>query len=274
MKTLNFKRLREWLSPLPLALLIVVSASSCNENDDINPTDNGATIKFTSSTNDIKSATLKNDTVNGVFVESFTINIGEIELEFDDDDPMFENDSVASDYDLEGPFTIDLMKDGNSLETTLVNNVDLPAAAYDEIEFELDENEDSDSPMYGKSMHIEGTINNTPFVFWSDEEMELELEFGNDVMLEKMRETLITVSLNITSLFDPAWGGIDLTNAVDGNNDGVIEIYPEDPDGNSDLADYVTDKLESALEAYEDSFEDDVEDDDDEDDVEDDDDDN
>lgn len=249
-----------------MGLLIVVLASSCNENDDINPGEKGTTIKFTSTTNTLKSAALKSDTVGGVYVESFKINIGEIELEFDDDDPMFENDSVASDYELEGPFVIDLMKDGNALETTLVNNVNLPEAAYDEIEFEFEENEDPDSPMYGKSIDIKGTINNTPFILWSDEELELELEFDNDVMLEKMRETLITVSVNIPSIFDPVSGGVNMTNAVDGNEDGIFMIHPNDTDGNSDLADHVMDTLEDALEAYEDSFEDDDDYDDDDDD--------
>ncbi|MGM0376539.1 MAG: hypothetical protein ACQEQ0_07175 [Bacteroidota bacterium] len=260
MKATNFKRLKKGLSPLFLGLLIVGLASSCNENDDINPADKGATIKFTSTTNATKSAALKSDTVGDVFVESLIINIGEIELEFDDDDPMFENDSVASDYELEGPFAIDLMKDGNALETTLANNVDLPEAAYDEIEFELEEGEDSGSPMYGKAIYVEGTINNTPFVFWSDEELELELEFDNDVMLEKVRETLITVSVNVSSLFDPVAGGVDMTSAVDGNEDGTIEIHPDDPDGNSDLAEHVMETLEDALEAYEDSFDDDDDD--------------
>jgi hypothetical protein len=49
---------------------------------------------------------------------------------------------------------------------------------------------------------------------------------------------------------------IDLSNAADGNENGIIEIYPGDPDGNNDLADLLWDRLEDIIEAFEYSMDD------------------
>ncbi len=110
--------------------------------------------------------------------------------------------------------------------------------------------------MYGKSIRIEGTINGTPFIFWSDEEIEIEIEFEELVYLDEVSRAVLTVSFDLSSLFNPAVGGIDITSATDGNQNGIIEIYPGDPDGNSNLAEQILEKIELIAEAYEDMDED------------------
>lgn len=241
------------------ALLIVslaVFLSSCDKDDD--NLKNQTAIKFEANylTATAKTSIAKSTLAEILVVESFKINIEEIEIEFDENDPMFATDSVATDYELEGPFEIDLMKDGNALETTIVNNVEFPSAAYEEIEFEFSKSENSISDMYGKSIRIEGTINGTPFIFWSDEEVEIEIEFEELVYLDEASSAVLTVSFDLTSLFNPAVGGIDITTATDGNQNGIIEIYPDDPDGNSNLAEQILEKIELIAEAYEDMDED------------------
>lgn len=249
MKTMNlFKAL--------LIVSLAVFLSSCDKDDD--NLKNQTAIKFEASylTATAKSSITKSAIAEAVVVESFKINIEEIEIEFDDDDPMFATDSVVTDYELEGPFEVDLMKDGNALSTTIVNNVELPSAAYEEIEFEFSESENSISDMYGKSIRIEGTINGTPFIFWSNEEIEIEIEFEELVYLDEASRAVLTVSFDLSSLFNPAVGGIDITSATDVNQNGIIEIYPEDPDGNSDLADLIWEKIEVIIEAFEDKYDD------------------
>lgn len=231
-----------------IAILSMVFAFifiSCDKDE----TEGGLSLKFKATEN-----TLKSSPADSIVIESFMINIGEIELEFDDNDPMFETDSIASDIELEGPFEVDLMKNGDPLSTTIVQNVELPQAAYDEIEFEFRESEDSASDMLGKSILVKGTINGTPFVFWTDEEVEMEIEFENDVFLEEAQMAVITVAIDVLALFDPLQGGISIAGATDGNDNGIIEIFPEDPDGNEDLADQLWDKLEDIIEAFENQF--------------------
>lgn len=236
-----------------IVLAITVFLISCEKNDDT--LKNQTAIKFEANQT-LKSGQLKSTSTAEVVIESFKINIEEIEIEFNDNDPMFLADSVATDYELEGPFEVDLMKDGNALETTVVKNVELPSAAYDEIEFKFRESENSISMMYGKSILVEGTINGTPFIFWSDEEIEVEIEFEELVDLDEASRAVLTVSFDIASLFDASIGGVDISAAMDTNENGIIEIYPEDPDGNSDLADMVWEKLEVIIEAFEDRYDD------------------
>ncbi|GAO29401.1 DUF4382 domain-containing protein [Geofilum rubicundum] len=237
-----------------IVLAITVFLISCEKEDD--NLKNQTAIKFEANSQALKSAQLKSASAAEVAIESFKINIEEIEIEFNDDDPMFLSDSVATDYELEGPFEVDLMMDGSALETTVVNNVELPSAAYDEIEFEFRESENAISMMYGKSILVEGTIDGTPFIFWSDEEMEVEIEFEELVDLDEASRAVLTVSFDIASLFNPAMGGIDISSAMDANENGIIEIYPESPDGNSDLAEMVWEKLEVIIEAFEDKYDD------------------
>jgi hypothetical protein len=227
---------------------------SCSKDDSLK---NKTKIKFESTNLTSKTTSLKSTLAESVVIESFKINIEEIEIEFNDDDPLFATDSVATDYELEGPFEIDLIKNGNSLETFITGNVQLPSAAYDEIEFKFRESDNSISLMYGKSVLIEGTINGTPFIFWTDEEIEVEIEFEEIVYLDEASQAVLTVSFNLASLFNPALGGIDISNATDGNQNGIIEIYPEDPDGNNDLADLIWEKIEDIIEAFEEDGDDD-----------------
>ena len=241
MKTAN---LFKALMIISLALFFL----SCKKDDEKGL----ASIKFEANYPTTKSTPVKNSSTVGVVIESFTINIEEIELEFDDDDPMFATDSVVTDYELNGPFVVDLMKDGNALETTIVNNVELPTAAYDEIEFKFRESKILISEMYGKSIQIKGTINGTPFSFWSDNEIEVEVEFEQLVYLDEASRAILTVSFDLVSLFNPAVGGIDITSATDGNANGIIEIYPGDPDGNSNLANLIWAKVEHIIDAFED----------------------
>jgi len=247
MKTLNLMK-----TVVILSLLAIFS--SCSKDDD--EVKNKTAIKFQATYPTSKSADLKSTLVDGIALESFKINIAEIEFEFDDDDPLFDDDSIATDYELDGPFEIDLMVDGNPLETIIVNNVELPAAAYDEIEFEFDMNKNRNSELYGKTTIIKGTIDGTPFIFWSDDEIEMEIEFDELFYLEDAANAMLTVSFDLGALFNPALGGINISSATDGNQDGVIEIHHDDPDGNSNLAKLIWKRMEHIIEAFEDQYDD------------------
>ena len=64
------------------------------------------------------------------------------------------------------------------------------------------------------------------------------------------------MSFDLNYLFDPEYSGIDIIAALDGNKDGVIEIYPGDPDGNHNLAKLIVKRIKDIVEAFEDSYDD------------------
>ncbi len=237
------------LFPFFLLSSFLFTLASCEKEEDL--TDGNAALKFKG----VYNSNMKTkSSASGVIVESFTINIEEIEFEFDDDN---DNSGLTySEIKLKGPFEIDLVKDGQGQVVTLFNDLNLPETGYDEIEFEFDKNENPISEMYKKTVLVKGTINGTPFIFFTDEEFEMEIEFEDPVDLSEVESAIIMVSFDVQALFDPAQGGIDLSNAQDGNGNGIIEIYEDDPDGNEDLAEKIEDRLEDIIEAFEDLWDD------------------
>ena len=246
MKTLNFLR------PLFFLFSVVFLVTSCEKDD--GQKDGNTAIKFQGIYSPSSTMQAKSSALSGVAIESFSINISEIEFEFDDESSN--NGLVYSEIKLKGPFEMDLVKDGQGQVVTLINDLNLPRTGYDEIEFEFDKNESPISPMYKKTVDIRGTINGTPFIFFSDEEFELEIEFEDPVDLSEVERAIIMVSFDVQALFDPAKGGVDISNAQDGNGNGTIEIYENDPDGNKYLAEKIEDRLEDIIEAFEDLWDD------------------
>ena len=228
-----------------IIMLIAVFLYSC-EKDSSN-----AVLKFQGINN--SSPAKGTAPVEGVVVESFTINVSEIEFEFDDDD---NNGLTYSDIELKGPFEIDLIENGQAKVVTLIDDLNLPEKGYDEIEFEFDKNENRNSDMYEKTVLVKGKIDGTDFIFFTDEEFELEIEFEKPFDLSEVKSVIVTVSFDVYALFDTAQGGTDITAAQDGNGDGLIEIYKEDPDGNENLANKIKNQLNNIIEAFEDEYDD------------------
>ena len=52
----------------------------------------------------------------------------------------------------------------------------------------------------------------------------------------------IVIDFDLGQILDSV-NGVDLTLATDGNQDGVIEISPEDTDGNNALAEAIRNKI-------------------------------
>ena len=239
MKTVNLFR-------AALILAIAAFSYSCDK-EDVGLRNGNAALKFKGAYN---QASTRSAVVSEVAVESFTINIKEIEFEFDDDN--HNNGLTYSEIKLKGPFEINLVEEGAGNVITLISDLNLPETGYDEIEFEFDKNENPNSDMYKKTVLIKGSIIGTPFVFFTNKESEMEIEFEEPFSLSDGKAAIVTVSFDVQALFDTALGGIDISGAKDGNGDGIIEIYKGDPDGNESLAYRIEERLDDIIEAFED----------------------
>ncbi len=177
-------------------------------------------------------------TDNKVVVNSFKINIKEIEFDMDDDfsngDGFYGDDD---DIELKGPFELNLL--GGPTEIVGLN---IPNGVYEEVEFKMHKSNNSSSDMFNKSIKMEGTINAVPFIFWHnvEEDFEIDYEDTNQQLVVKENNPV-----NVVFDFDlnAVLSAIDLSTAVDGNKDGIIEISPNDPDGNRSLANKIKDKI-------------------------------
>ena len=203
-----------------------------------------------------------------VFVSDFRINISEFELEMDESEFEVEYESESEsgefefeaewdddgyfdyedEFELEGPFELDLLAGEISFLT-----VDVPNGKFEELEFKFDRSTDANSDLFGKSVLIQGTVNDIPFEFWHDFEDEVEVDYENpefDITIRDNTEG-ITIEFDLSLIFDVV-SGIDLSQAADGNEDGTIEISPQDEDGNNALAQEIRELIKTAIELLDD----------------------
>ena len=194
-----------------------------------------------------------------IVLEEFKINIREIEFEYDEPDAESETDSetevenIYEDVKLKGPFELNLLDNSGAGLDQIITSTDIPNGNFEEIEFKLHKNEVSSDNMYGKSVYASGNINGIPFVFWhdTDEEFEIDFEDVNQNIILTGESLQVIINFNLGLLFN-ADTGIDFSQVADGNENGIIEIHPDDADGNSWLADILKDALEDATDLIED----------------------
>lgn len=197
---------------------------------------------------------------SAVELEEFKINIREIEFEFEEPEieaeTEAEEDSLENIYEdvkLKGPFEVSLLGDGGSALSQQLTATHVPNAVYEEIEFKLHKGKDAGTPMYGKSVYASGTIDGKSFIFWhdTDEEFEIDFEDRNKNLQLNGQSLELIINFNLGLIFDSV-NGIDISGAQDGNGDGIIEISPDDEDGNQDLADRLKDAIEDATDLIDD----------------------
>ena len=208
----------------------------------------------------IKGATL---TASFITLETFLINIEDIEFEMDDDiDDIDDNDDyedndgdddgdddkgIADDdddgdsdeFEIKGPILIDLLSDevGNGL---VVATSDLPNGVYEEAEVELDRyKKDPANKMYNHTMLIEGQIDGKPMEMWYNGDYDIEIDFpdsGQSLALSG-DDINVYIDFHINKMLETL-NSIDFSGAKDGNNNGIIEIGSDNVDGNHDFAHY------------------------------------
>jgi hypothetical protein len=179
-----------------------------------------------------------------VVISDFKINLGNIEFKLDQDDDNYATDPVFDDVELKGPFLLDLL-DLNKPLNQLIASVDVPNAKYEEIKYKFTRSTVA-GDLLGKTFIIKGTINDKPFVLWSDKDVELELDFENPSKDFTVNDDNAKLSIKIQ--LDSLMAEINLLanqgKLLDKDGDGVIEITTGNDDDNSSIGDKLKDILE------------------------------
>lgn len=247
---------------LAFALISPLFLISCSSDE----ADGNGTLKLSAKTSvnnsSAKTASTSKSINTDVFVSDFRVNIREFELEIEDaeyesdneseyDDDIWDDDGYydyEDEFELEGPFELDLLAGEINFLT-----VDVPNGDFEELEFKFDRSTDPNSDLFGKSVLIQGTINDIPFIFWNDFEDEVEVDFEEsefDISIRSNTEGII-IEFDLSEVFDVV-SGVDLSQAADGNENGTIEISPEDPDGNNSLAETIRERIKTAIDLLDD----------------------
>lgn len=228
-------------------IFILLSASlmfACSEDsDNTNESKVNVLIKGKQVTNTLKA-------VSNVELEKFLVNISEIEFDVDELDEASEHiiDSIVDAQELNGPFLVDLLSP-EALSGLSIGSSYIPNAVYEEVEFDFEECIDqNNTEMFGYSILIEGNVDGQPFIIRSGEEWEMEIEFPNQAdIIANGQEFQLYIEINVTNVIDQI-RLIDFSQALDNNQNGIIEIDPNNEDGNAELAESIIETISESVE--------------------------
>jgi hypothetical protein len=182
-----------------------------------------------------------------VVITDFKINIGNIKFETDEDDDRYNKESSHEDVKLKGPFLLDLLDANKTLSQTIAS-LDIPNAKYEGIKLKFETSIEV-GEMFGKSILIKGTIDGKEFVFWSDKDVELEIDFsdsskdftvGND-------DIALNIKIQIDYLMARLASLASQNLLLDTDGDGVIEISTANDDGHHNIGELIRDLLEHEI---------------------------
>ncbi|KEO73118.1 hypothetical protein [Anditalea andensis] len=220
------------LSCLALATLGFFSCSSDGQESMV------STINLNSNTQ-ITSETSSPGVVSGANLLNATIRLREIGI-------------VLTGNNATNRITIG---DGSVKEISLLNfglptaPKDLGAAVinhneYDRMTMRMDRGAQltDNDPMKNRSLAVSGTVNGKIMHFYTNVEQIITRELsGGPYNINADQVLLLNVNLN--ALFN----GVNLTTAIDENNDNIIEIEPDGIDGNSALHNRIVENLATAI---------------------------
>ena len=219
-----------------IILITILAIISCStENDD------GSILLEVKAVNTASKANaLKVVNANVVFTD-FRISIRDVVFK-NDDDP---NSNLDTDeIQFRGPYQIDLLDNSNAITQT-IGEAFVPDGLYKELRFKFHKDEDllATDNLYDRSIYIEGTLDGKPFVFWHDTSENLDLGRSTGVRVQN-GVVNFTVQFDI-SQFLSSLHQIDLSQATDANENGIIEIFPNDQDGNQEIAKDLKDNIKA-----------------------------
>ena len=177
-----------------------------------------------------------------VDITDFKISIRDVAFKNEDDaNPEFD----TLDIKFRGPYQLDLLNGGDPLSET-IGSTEIPNGTYQEIRFKFHKNEDlaPTDKLFDRSIYLAGIIDGVPFEMWHDtsENLDVGRSTGVSVLDNQVSLTVVfTIDQFLESLHV-----IDLTTAVDGNQDGLIQINTNDPDGNKEIADLLKENIKAS----------------------------
>lgn len=140
------------------------------------------------------------------------------------------------------PQTLTLVKDGEALVAPIGTGM-----AYNDIygkfDFDLVKAQDvpEDDEMFGRSVVAKATWFGIPAAIYIDLEDRVEVMFNQGLKVEGAQELILTVYM------DKFLEGVNPALVSDGNGDGMIEVGPNDEDGNGEAYVAILANIESAL---------------------------
>lgn len=186
-----------------------------------------------------ENQTMKSAEAQNVVITDFQLSFRDVEFKKD------ESDLDSNEIQFRGPYDVDLMSETEALNQT-IGSVDVPDGTYKVLRFKLHKDRDRAETdlLYDRSVYMKGTINGIPFEFWHDTSENFDVENTEGIIVSG-NQVNVTVYFRMDD-FLSSLNTIDLSEALDGDEDGIIEINPDNDDDNSKIADQLKENIKEA----------------------------
>jgi len=248
--------MRKTILNLLLPLAIVVTLGSCNNDDEnLKAGESKITLIGTAQQSQGGSANAK-VSVGAFTVTHFEVGVQNLDMSY----------AAASDIRVAGSIAGITLKSNATAElgtatskpktnvfvqegdykTTILGEGSTPNGNYTEVTFKLFPNNTSSSDSFakGKSLYILGNVNGKPARIWMTAEESVRATSTATNGYEINAATDLRLRFNLNSLF----ANMNLATALDTNQDGIIDIGPNNVDGNGALHTKIKANLDSAVE--------------------------
>jgi len=248
--------MRKTILNLLLPLAVVVTLGSCNKDDEnLNSGESQITLKGTAQQATGGSANAR------VAVGAFTVTHFQVGVQNFDMYYAASSD-IRAGVDINSltlrstasaglttaasqPKTNILVQEGN-YQTTVIGDGLTPNGNYKEVTFTLFKNNSASTESFarGKSLYILGNISGKPVRIWMTAEEPIRAQAASTNGYEVNTQSDLFVRFNLNSLF----ANMNLATALDTNGDGMIDIGPNNVDGNAALHAKIKSNLNSSVE--------------------------
>lgn len=140
------------------------------------------------------------------------------------------------------PQTLSLVKDGE-VTVAPIGSAKVYNGVYGKLDFDLVKAQDvpEDDEMYGYSIIAKATWFDTPAIMYIDLEDKVEIMFNKGLEVDGAQDLLLTMYM------DKFLEGVSPSLVSDGNGDGLVEVGPNNEDGNGEAYDAILANMESAM---------------------------
>lgn len=237
----TMKTMKSWKS-IFLAASAGILLISCTENDIPLEGESEVVISATvGSSEESPNARTNNLVYGNIAITDVSISVDNIKLKLKADSKDDRKPKEAH-FNINHPLTLTLVKDGRVLVAPLARGL-ARHGIYGSAAFDLVKASDVSETheMYGYSVITKATWFDVPAVMYLDLEEEVELKFKKDLVVNGAQNMVLTLYM------DKFLAGVAPTLVSDGNGDGLIEVGPNDEDGNGEAYEAIKANIEDAL---------------------------
>jgi len=201
---------------LIIALCVLVGC----ESKDLQPTSALASIYLSSTISQQKP------TIGSTTFATFRLSYSNMNYSYLD--AHLKIDSIFTKTSLVGPDLMELNYYYSFFEAE-IDSTGLPNGSYANLNFEITPCQWPEviQGMHGKSIHFAGNLAGTRYDYWHNGNVGMKLNFPDSLLtITKGVPVKLEIYVDLDKALDPQSGGVDLSRAVDGNQDGIIAIDP------------------------------------------------